>query len=85
MQDEVHRFAITYHRNKRSKRQTASELDAIPGIGEKTKHLLLKELGSVKRIKEASKGTLCAILGSKRGDKLYHYLHAEEGETAGNT
>ena len=85
MQDEVHRFAITYHRNKRSKRQTASELDSVPGIGEKTKHLLLKELGSVKRIKEAPAETLCAILGSKRGDKLYHYLHAEKGETAGNT
>lgn len=77
MQDEVHRFAITYHRNKRSKRQTASELDAIPGIGEKTKHLLLKELGSVKRIKAAPEETLCAILGPGRGAALYSYLHPE--------
>jgi excinuclease ABC subunit C len=54
MQDEVHRFAIKFHREKRSKRQTASELDSLPGVGEKTKQLLLKRFGSVKRLKQAS-------------------------------
>ena len=54
IQDEVHRFAITFHRNKRSKRQVASALDTIKGIGDKTKTALLKEFKSVKRIKEAS-------------------------------
>ena len=54
IQDEVHRFAITFHRDKRSKRQVASALDNIKGIGEKTKTALLKEFKSVKRIKEAT-------------------------------
>ena len=53
IQDEVHRFAITFHRDKRSKRQTASVLDTIKGIGEKTKSALLKHFKSVKRIREA--------------------------------
>ena len=54
IQDEVHRFAITFHKDKRSKRQTKSALDDVKGIGEKTKTMLLKEFKSVKRIKEAS-------------------------------
>jgi len=53
MQDEVHRFAITFHRDKRSKNQIASELDTIPGIGEKTKSDLIKHFKSIKRIKSA--------------------------------
>lgn len=75
MQDEVHRFAITFHRDKRSKRQTSSELDRIPGIGEKTKTVLLKAFGSVKRIKEASPEALQEALGPARGGKLYAHLH----------
>ena len=61
IQDEVHRFAITFHRDKRSKRQVASALDTIKGIGEKTKTALLKEFKSVKRIKEASLEEISAI------------------------
>lgn len=63
MQDEVHRFAITFHRDKRSKHALHSELDDIKGIGPKTKDLLLKELKTVKRIKEASVEEIAAIIG----------------------
>lgn len=74
MQDEVHRFAITFHRNKRSKRQVASALDSIPGIGPKTKSLLLKHFGSVKRIREATLADLQALLGMAKGEKIFQSL-----------
>ncbi len=66
IQNEVHRFAITFHRDKRSKRQVASALDTIKGIGEKTKAALLKEFKSVKRIKEASLEDLSAFIGETK-------------------
>ena len=66
IQDEVHRFAITFHRDKRSKRQVASALDSIKGIGEKTKTTLLKEFKSVKRIKEASLEEIAALIGESK-------------------
>lgn len=75
MQDEVHRFAISFHRDKRSKRQTASELDTIAGIGPATKQALLKQFKSVKRVKEATLPELQALLGTTRGEKIYHNLH----------
>ena len=78
MQDEVHRYAITFHRQKRSKHQTASELDSIKGVGESTKHLLLKEFKSVKRIKNADLTQLQNLLGKKKGENLYHALHQDK-------
>lgn len=75
MQDEVHRFAISFHRDKRSKRQTASELDTIAGIGPATKQTLLKQFKSVKRVKEATLPELQTLLGTARGEKIYHNLH----------
>ena len=75
MQDEVHRFAITFHRQKRNRRQTRSVLDNIKGIGEKTKELLINRLGSVKRVQEASLQQLQIILGTQRGLKLFEALH----------
>lgn len=66
IQDEVHRFAITFHRDKRSKRQVSSALDSIKGIGEKTKTLLLKEFKSVKRIKEASMEKVATVIGESK-------------------
>lgn len=63
IQDEVHRFAITFHRDKRSKSQTASALDGIKGIGEKRKTALLKEFKSVARIKQATVEELAAVIG----------------------
>ncbi len=80
MQDEVHRFAITFHRQKRSKRQTRSVLDSIPGIGEKTKQLLLKHFGSSKRLFEASESDLCELLGPTRGSKLHENLRKLSSE-----
>lgn len=78
MQDEVHRFAITFHRQKRSKRQTKSELDIIPGVGAKTKELLIKTFGSVKRIKEASLQQLQVVVGHTKGQKLFENLHSNK-------
>ena len=74
IQDEVHRFAITFHRDKRSKRQIASELDEIKGIGEKTKAALLKEFKSVKRIKEASLEALAKVTGEAKAKVIKEYF-----------
>ena len=68
IQDEVHRFAITFHRDKRSKRQTVSELDSIKGIGEKSKQSLLKHFKSVKRIKEAGIEELADVVGKSKAE-----------------
>ena len=70
IQDEVHRFAITFHRDKRSKRQIASELDSIKGIGEKTKQTLLTHFKSVKRIKEATVEELIKTVGEAKAKIL---------------
>lgn len=80
MQDEVHRYAISFHREKRSKRQTASVLDSVKGIGEKTKTLLLKEFGSVKRVMLASSEQIEQLLGTTRGRKIYENLHSGQAE-----
>lgn len=77
IQDEVHRFAITFHRDKRSKRQVASALDEIKGIGEKTKNTLLKEFKSVKRIKEASLEDLTAFIGEAKAKIVKEGLNVE--------
>ncbi len=74
IQDEVHRFAITFHRSKRSKRQTASELDSIKGIGTKSKQLLLQHFKSVKRIKEATQEEISAIIGRAKAEILTEAL-----------
>lgn len=66
IQDEVHRFAITFHKDKRSKHQVQSELDSIKGIGEKTQKVLLKQFKSVKRISEASEDELAQVIGKAK-------------------
>ena len=73
IQDEVHRFAISFHRAKRSKHQIGSELDEIKGIGEKTKQALIKEFKSVKRIKEAKMEQLEAIVGKAKAKIIFDY------------
>ncbi len=75
IQDEVHRFAISFHRDKRSKSQLHSELDNIKGIGPKTKNLLLKKMKSVKRIKDADSQELIDIVGTSKGNIVYNYFH----------
>lgn len=76
IQDEVHRFAITFHRDKRSKRQVASVLDTVKGVGEKTKTALLKEFKSVKRIREASLDELAAVVGPSKAKLVHDYLNS---------
>ena len=74
IQDEVHRFAITFHRDKRSKRQVASALDTVKGIGEKRKTALLKAFKSVARIRKASVEELAAVVGEKAAQSLKQAL-----------
>ena len=74
IQDEVHRYAITFHRNKRSKHQIASILDNVPGIGPKTKTLLLNRFHSVKRIREAEEDELAAVIGASKAKVLKEFL-----------
>lgn len=78
IQDEVHRYAITFHREKRSKHALHSELDDIRGIGPKTKELLIKELKSIKRIKTADLQTLTKIIDSSKAKILYEHFHKQE-------
>ena len=86
MQDEVHRFAITFHRQKRSKRQVASELDTIPGVGSKTKEALLRHFGSVRRIKSAAVEELQKVAGKARGRQIFEYWNkGEDGEADGSS
>jgi excinuclease ABC subunit C len=75
LQDEVHRFAIEFHRNKRSKRALHSELDNIKGIGPKTRDELLNGLKSVKQIKEATLETIAEIIGPAKAKIIYNYFH----------
>ena len=78
IQDEVHRFAIEFHRNKRSKRALHSELDDIPGVGPKTRDGLLNGLKSVKKIREANLETLSDLIGPSKAEIVFQYFHQDE-------
>ena len=78
LQDEVHRFAIEFHRNKRSKRALESELDNIKGVGPKGRDALLNGLKSVRRIREADVKTLAAIVGPAKAQIVYNHFHAQD-------
>ena len=75
VRDETHRFAVASHRRRRSKRTLQSELDELPGIGEKRKRLLIERFGSVSGVKQASAHDLINVLGRKVGQTLYDELH----------
>ena len=77
IQDEVHRFAITFHRDKRSKRALHSEMDDIKGIGPKTRDELLNALKSVKKIREAELSTLSNLIGPTKAKIVYQHFHPE--------
>ncbi len=77
IQDEVHRFAITFHRDKRSKHALHSELDEIVGIGPKTRDTLINHFKSVKKIKEADIQSITDIIGNKKAEIIYNHLHQE--------
>lgn len=78
IQDEVHRYAITFHRDKRSKHALHSELDDIKGIGPKTKEMLLKKLKSVKQIKTTDNQQLIELLGPSKGNLIYKHFHPND-------
>ena len=77
IQDEVHRFAISYHKKKRSKSQTKSELDDIQGVGPVTKQKILQHFGSVARARMAEKGEWIELIGSALGSKVYEYFRGK--------
>ena len=81
IQDEVHRFAITFHRDKRSKRALHSELDDIPGIGPKTKEQLIKVFKTVKKVKEADIEALSEEVGRKKAEIIINYFKNKEENT----
>jgi len=76
VRDETHRFAVSSHRRRRSKRMLHSELDDLPGIGQKRRRLLIERFGSVSGVKQASEQDLVNVLGRKVGKSLYDELHA---------
>ncbi len=80
IRDEVHRFGITFHRNTRSKGTFKNELEAIPGIGEKTATELLKEFRSVKNIKGLTERELTRVAGASKARIIWDYFHANEDE-----
>ena len=77
IQDEVHRFAISFHKKKRSKAQIHSQLDDIQGVGEVTKQKILHHFGSVKRARTAKKEEWIELLGNSRGSMIYEQLKAQ--------
>jgi ERCC4-type nuclease len=74
VRDEAHRFGVKHHRTRRTNNTIKSELEEIPGVGEKTIELLLKKLKSVKRVKEANLETLEEILGKSKAREIWDFL-----------
>ncbi len=77
IRDEAHRFAITFHRQRRDKRTLTTELNEIKGIGDMTAKKLIKEIGSVSAIKSSSKEKLSTIVGKKKAELLHNYFHGK--------
>lgn len=85
LRDEAHRFGITHHRNRRSKSQTVSILDSIPGVGEATRISLMKHFRSVKKISEATEDELAAIVGKSRARAVRHFFLAKSSPSTSNS
>jgi excinuclease ABC subunit C len=79
VRDEAHRFAITFHRQKRSKRMTASSLDQVPGLGDVRRKALLRTFGSLKRLKEATIEEIIAVpgIGRRTAEAILAALNGE--------
>lgn len=77
MRDEAHRFGITHHRNRRSKSQTVSMLDSVPGIGPKTRDALISHFRSLKRVREADLDQIAAVIGPSKASVIFSALHPE--------
>ena len=84
IQDEVHRYAITFHRDKRSKSALHSKLDEINGIGPKTKDTLYKSFGSVSKIEQADIQALTEVIGKSKATIIYEYFHKENSKIENN-
>jgi excinuclease ABC subunit C len=80
IRDEAHRFGITFHRNKRSGKFLISELESIPGIGEKTIEILLKKFKTIKRLKEIPMSDIAGVVGNSKAEKIIKYFNDERGE-----
>lgn len=78
MRDEAHRFGITHHRNRRSKSQTVSMLDSVPGIGPKTRDALISHFRSLKRVREADLDQIAAVIGPSKASVVFSALHPEK-------
>ncbi|MDE6782420.1 MAG: excinuclease ABC subunit C, partial [Paramuribaculum sp.] len=78
MRDEAHRFGITHHRNRRSKSQTVSALDSIPGVGPKTREALLTHFRSLKRVAAANIDDIAAVIGPAKASVVYQALHSND-------
>src|SRR6185312_1404794 len=83
VRDESHRFAVAYHRKRREMRDRTSEIDAIPGVGPRTRQRLLEHFGSVRGIRQASPDALTAVVSAAVAQKIRaHFAEEAEGETA---
>ena len=85
IQEETHRYAITFHRTSHSKRTVASALEEIPGVGEVRRNQLLKHFKSVKAIREADYEELCKAVPKSAAQAVYTHFHGTTGETEGGT
>jgi len=83
IRDESHRFAVSYHETLARRRQTASLLDGIPGVGPATRKQLVRQFGSARAASKASKEQLIDVLGDRRGQLVYRYLNDSAGKTSG--
>jgi excinuclease ABC subunit C len=81
IRDETHRFAVTYHRKRRSMRDFKSELTSIPGVGEKLKERLLRNFGSLKRVSEASIAELRPFVGQQQAERIVGYFRQQREES----
>ncbi|MBP6822674.1 MAG: excinuclease ABC subunit C, partial [Acidobacteria bacterium] len=81
IRDETHRFAVSYHRQRRAMRDFKSELTSIPGVGEKLKERLLRNFGSLKRVGDASYEELKPFVGEKQAERIIeHFRQQRENE-----
>ena len=78
IRDETHRFAVTFHRQRRSKRTLVSKMSEIPGVGEKTSKLLLRKFGSVQNVEQQMLETLAREIGPRLARRVYEYFHPAE-------
>ena len=81
IRDESHRFAVTYHRKRREMRDRDSELDAIPGVGPRTRQRLLEHFGSVRGIRQASPDALTAVVSATIAEKIRRHFEEDQAES----